>query len=449
MADDQTANQPVTGFPDVTANNADVKAKLEGQNLDGKPATDAELQSSGDALDALAKSIVEDKEKAKAAPVEPVAADPVTPAEPTAPAAPVETPEAIAKREEEERVKKSAEDLFKDAPTLPPNASPKSTEAFASIKIRAAQAIAEREQRLEAAQKKLQEAEERLKNMVPADAVKELEDHRKWRAKLDVEADPKFKEFDKEISTNHEFIYAQLRKSPVITPEVIEKIKANGGPENVKLDKIFEAVKDPTLQRIVEAKVAEIEQTKWRKEEAIKSAKTNIDQYLAEQQKDYSERATAHNKKTEALFSQYSGNLNWFKEKPVDPKADEPTRKAAEAHNAMVKEIHSQVREALNDDSPEMRAIMLTATAQLVYLQKIHDANVATLASTKKALDDANAKLAKYSNASRSRLQETAAPSTPNTVKPKTEADIFHTRADDALDALAKDVMEKRGKVEA
>lgn len=439
---------PEVGTPEADAHNEEVKREVAEQGIP-KP---AELQEATHALDEIAQSYSKEKEEA----AEPVVEQKTEEAAKPAASEPDPVVEAAAKAEQErtELLKKS-EDLFKGSPGLPPGASPKSTEAFATIKINAAREIAARDKQLEEARAKLAELEAKANQGPDPELVKELEEHRTWRAKLDVEADPKFKEFDKKVATSQEFIYAQLRKSPNISADVIDQIKKYGGPENVNLEKIFAALKDPTTQRIIEAKVADIEMTKFSKEDAIKSAKENIAQYVEQQRKAYEGNATAHNQATEKEFSELSSKLTWLAPKAVDPKADEATRKEIEEHNKFVADTKSQLNEALRDDSPKMRAIMLAGIAQLLHVQRVRAAEKAAaeaakksfdeqLAASKKALDEANAKLAKFTNASVGRLRESSAPPGGRVEKPATVN--LETRTVDALDAIAAQVTQERAK---
>jgi hypothetical protein len=280
---------------------------------------------------------------------------------------------------------------------------------------------------------------------VSPEALKELEDLRQWRAKLDVEASPKFQEFDKKVAANQEFIYAQLKKSPAITDATIEAIKKHGGPEMVNMEKIFEAVKDPAMQRLIENRLADIEQQKFEKEKAVSDTKANIGEYLKQQKESYAKSATAHNDATKTHFDEYAAKLPWFKEKPVDEKADEATKKATAEHNTFIKTVKNHMDVALSNDSADMRAILLTGMAQLLYLQRAHAGVTAELEAEKKKLTEATEKLDKIAK-SGTRLRESAAPPTPGTNVTKKDSDIFHKKAGDALDDIAKQVMDERSR---
>jgi hypothetical protein len=431
--------KPNEGFSDVEKHNAEVAAKLAAQDITGRTMAPTETADASDALDKLAKQAEEgDKKKDEAPPPE---SEGKTPEELEKEKADKEAADREAAEKEAHR--KRADEIFKDTPGLPPGASPKAGESFSAVKIRAAQEIAAREAELEKLKKENAELLEKTKNAVPPETLKELEDHRQWRAKLDVEADPKFKAFDKTVAETHEFIYAQLKKSPVITDEVIDAIKKHGGPENIQLDKIFAAVKDPVMQRLIEAKIADIEQAKFNKAQAIEAAKKNIGEYVTEREKAAVENATRHNTITEKHFNELTGTLEWYKEKPIDPKAKKEDQEAAQAHNKMVTETRANLAAALKDDSPEMRAIMLTGMAQLIYLQKVHDGSLKEIEGLKKSLADITAKYDKLRQGSTTRLRESLEIPGNKATTPAPK-DQFNTPAGDALDNLRKQVTEER-----
>jgi len=435
--------------------NAEIAAKQADQDLSGKSTAPEVLKETSEALDDLHKDAQKKaKEEADraAAVVEPKPDDKTKEkpgaAKPAGEVKPGEAkPAGEGKSTVDEAAAKRAETLFKDSPGLPAGASPKSSEAFSAVKIRAAQEVSKLEQQVQALTKSNSELTEKLKNPVPENVTKELKELREFRSKLDVEIDPKFKEFDKSISSAQEFIYAQLKKSPAVTDDVIAQIKKHGGPENINLEKIFEVVKDPTIQRLVEAKVADIEQHKFNKDQAIKSAKDNIGQYLSEREKSFKEGVATHTTATRTEFDKLAGQLPWLKEQTPAAGADEAATKAVAEHNAFVADTRKQLDDALADDSPEMRAIMLTGMAQLFNLQRVHKAVSAENESLKTQLAESQALVERLKAPSRSRLPESGAPAGKvETPKPK---DNFDLRAGDALDAIRNKVVEERSKVAA
>jgi hypothetical protein len=90
-----------------------------------------------------------------------------------------------------------------------------------------------------------------------------------------------------------------------------------------------------------------------------------------------------------------------------------------------------------------MRAILITGMAKLFYLQKRIPGLEARLAAAEQAAKDATSKWEAVKNSGRSRLAESQAPSGGIPNLGNKAADV-NQRASDALDALAKEVMEKR-----
>lgn len=211
MADDNTPVQPV----DPAQHNAEIAAKQAAQDISGKPTVTGEFGEATDALDKLAAKVAEKPKPG--AQVEPKADAPKVDAS-KADAPKADAPKADAPKVDspppgpDPEALKKAETFFKDSPKLPPGASPKSSEAFSSIKLKAAQEISAREAEIEKLKKQIEDAKKPSTEALEKE--KELEELRSWRAKVDVDFDPKFKDFDKSIEQQREFIYAQLSKSP-------------------------------------------------------------------------------------------------------------------------------------------------------------------------------------------------------------------------------------------
>jgi hypothetical protein len=135
-------------------------------------------------------------------------------------------------------------------------------------------------------------------------------------------------------------------------------------------------------------------------------------------------------------------NLSWFKEKEIAADATPDVKKSAEEHNKFVTELRPQIDAALADDSPTMRAILITGMAQLFNVQREKakvDAQVKALTAERDAIQ---AKWDKVKNSGRTRLAESAA--NPNAVPAPAKKPDHTVPAGDALDAIAKQVMEER-----
>lgn len=437
MPDEKSPTAPVL---DSAKNNAEVAAKQRAQDISGQSTVTGEFGEATDALDKLAAQVAE-----KPALVEPKPDKSPDPASKEV-VPPAKSPDPASKPAADPELSKRADEFFKDSPKLPPNASPKSSEAFSSIKLKAAQEISAREQEIETLRKQIEEAKKPSAEILEKE--KELEDLRQWRAKVDVDFDPKFKEHDSGIAKQREFIYAQLAKSPSVTPEIIEQIKKYGGPDMINLTKLFASIEDPTLQRMVESKVADIEMAKYNKEQAIKAAKENIGQYVKERQEASTKAVTAQSQAVVANLSNMLDKLEWYAEKKAPADADAAAKKEVEEHNEFIKTLKPQVLEAINDNTPEMKAVLVTGMAQLFNLQRRVPILESKLTASEKALAEVTAKWEAIRQSSRSRLNESAAPSGGIPAQQRSGIDV-NMRASDAIDDIARKIMEQRSQAAA
>lgn len=450
------ANPPLN--PDLTfeqlqAQNEETARKLADQGRDiSKPPGADDFRAASEGLDALAESISKKNDPAVIEAEAKAKADAEEAARKAAesPEAKAAAEKAAADKAEADAAKAAAaakaEEFFKDSPGLPPNASPKSADAFNGIKVKAAQEISARDAEIEKLKKDIAERDEKLKNPIPPETEKEIKDLREWRAKLDVEADPKFKEFDRNADNIREFIYEQLRNSPnVAGDKLIAKIKEMGGPEKVVWDKIFTSLNDPTLQKIIESKISDIELMNFNKAEAIKTAKKNIQQYVAERSSEVEKNKTARFTETQNHLKELTGKLDFLKPMPDDPKADAAKKAAIADHNKWAATVNENIQYSIQNDNPETYAILVAGMANLMHANRQLDAKDAE----NKILTAENAELktslAKLKNASVNRIREGNAPASGDLPKPKTdEQRLFNTPATQALDDIAKDISEKR-----
>lgn len=446
MADN--TNTPTQPTPEeVAAANAETAQKLKDQGADlSKPGNPDDFRETAEGLDAIASEIA--KKKEAETPIDDTIVKPVVTPTPPADdeAAKKAAAEAEAKAAEAKAAEERAETFFKDAPKLPPNASTKSTEAFRDVKLRAMKDISDRDAEIEKLKKEIAARDEKLKNPLTPEAQEEIKSLREFKAKLDVESDPKFKEFDKNADATREFIYAQIRQNPnVQADKLIEKIKSFGGPEMVQWKAIFEGMNDPTAQRIIESSLAEIEKVKFLKSQAIQNAKKNVDEYVKTQAEQATKAATSHRDATKAELALLTPNLDFLKEKPVDEKADESTRKGIESENAWVKETNGFIQQALNDDSPQMRALQIAGMAQLLWMKRVRDAEQIVHQRIVKENEEMKETIKKFKGASVNRIRETGgAPTDGRLPQPKKAEDTFNVPTTQALDDLAKQIQEKR-----
>ncbi len=449
-------NGPTIGLPasapaaaDHSAHNAEIAAKLAAQDAMGHssaPQFSSDADSALDKLAALVPDPAKPVEPAAPAPPDPNDAEAVKKAEEAAAAAVKVAEEAAAqKAADDEALKRADEALFKGAPQLAPNASQKSADAFRDIKIRAVRELA-------ALQTKLAEAEAKLAELAKQtgqptkeqlEMAEKLKDHEKWRAKLDVEADPRYKEFDSTIKNAQDFIYAQLKQHSAVTDAVIVEIKKYGGPEKVKLDKIFTAIGDEQTITLVKAKLADIAVANYNKNQAIESAKQNIDQYIQEKSTETAKQTEIYQGETRKELDGLMNALDWTKPRKVEANATAEDKKAAETHNAFVEQTKAQLEEGIKNDNPKLRATLLTGIAQLFNLQRVHESLKNSYAAAEKELKELRDWKDRVKKAGTSRLQESNAP-TSGPLPAAKPANQFTTPAVDALDVLAKQVTQER-----
>lgn len=444
---------PDNTFPDANKNNDEVARKLAEQDQAGRStvADQKGIADASDALDALLKKAEADA-KAKEGTQTPPAQTPPAQTPPADDAAAKAAAEAAAKAAAEKKAADDAraadlakaDDIFKDVPALPQNASPKSVESFATVKIKAAQEISKLNAELEKARTQVAEFEKRSKQPAPELEAKEKEltDLRAKLAKLDVTMDPKFTEFDKKAGDARELVYSLLKESPVVNQAIIDEIKKFGGPEKTNLSKLFEAMKDPALQKMVETKILDIKTANIEKERAVKATQDNVTEWMKERSKASSLEKEQRTASTRTELNGMLESLDWFKDQKPGDKATDAEKATIEASNKLVNSVRGELLAALEDDSPRMKAILLTGIAQLTRLQNVHEALKTEHEATKKQLTDAQALIEKIKQSSTSRLRESAAPV--DGKLPQQKANIFTTPTTDALDTLAKQVTEAK-----
>lgn len=444
-------NGPVITAPppagaDLATQNAEIAKKLAAQDIMGQSAAPQFNSDADKALDDLLKKA---EQKNEDTPPPSNIPDPEAEKKAAEAAAKVEAEKAEAEKksaEEAEILKKAEETLFKGAPQLAPNASQKSADAFRDVKVRAARENIALQSKVEELTKQIDEIKKQSGQPTKEqlELQQELEEHRKWRAKVDVEVDPKYREYDNTIKSATDFIYAQLKKHPSISDAVIDEIKKYGGPDKVKLDKVFELIKDSQTEGLVKAKLADIAVTRYNKDQAIATAKQNIDEYLKSKQEESTKSVTAYQDEARKELDSLWGQLDWTKKREVAATASDADKTAAETHNKFVAQVRAELEEGLKNDNPKLRATLLTGVAQLFNLQHVHE----SLKKSHEALEKEVKELREYKDrvkkASTSRLQESNAPASGKLPQAQKPESIFTTPATDALDALRKQVTEER-----
>lgn len=337
--------------PDETSNlpSLDTLPKSE-----GLPAIDEEASA---ALDSILKEISTDSQDTEG--TAETTPEPVAEEKPEEPKSETVT-EPIAKQVKSEEPAAAEEppkvegDEF-DRVQLPPYTKPKSAEAFAEVKAIARQRISALEKELSELREKAKQGEELLKNGLTPEQKAELEELRTFRLQMDVEADPAWKEFNSQIEQNDELIYRKLRDSGA-SEEQLTRIKELGGPNEVDWDSISDRLPS-SVKRFIDAKLVENEDLEAKKTLSKENAKKNAADYLKS-------RESSFRSSVESEFKSIVPSMPWMKEKPVT--GTDAEKAAAQAHNKLMAEINMNVQEAMSDDSPKMKALLVAGFAQFL-----------------------------------------------------------------------------------
>jgi hypothetical protein len=347
---------------------------------------------------------------------------------------------AEAKAAEEAAAKAAEADPYKDV-ELPANARGKSAEAFATVKARAAADLAKRDEQIETLKTELEQTKARLADPLPEDAKKEIEELRLFRAKLDLQADPEFnKKYDGQIDKLHEFIYSQIKDA--VGDEGVKKIRELGGLDKVNYEDILGKIESPHVVRLVQGKLDEIAVLRFDKTRALEVAEGDIKKYVAERQEEYTKTLTAHHDATNTeLETLFQSKMKWLHDTKIAETADAETRKLHEATQKFNEQVKQHMAVALQDDSPQMRAVLIAGMGELLHTkEQLKQANAA-LAIAEKARKEAEGKLAKIKKASVTRLDKSSAP--PSGSIPKPKLDNPNMTAMEALDAHRKGQLER------
>lgn len=329
-----------------------------------------------------------------------------------------------------------------DAVELPPHTKPSTAQSFEALKKTAREKVAAAEKEREEFKVKLAEAQ--AKPALDPAIEKELTELREFRQKLDVEADPAFKEYTDEIAVNEESILSKLKEAGS-SEAVIAKIKEIGLKDldwETVLDKL-----PPVARRYIENKLAVNEDLGEQRARAINEAKKNSSEFLAEREKKNTQSEIAHFAEAEANFGKLSAQLPWFKIEKIDPAASAEDKAALEAQNKFVLQTQKSVKEMLSDNSPNMRAIatlgyaqMLRLQAEIPLLQAEHVAEtkalVTEVATLKTQLKEKEDFIARIKRSSTTSLREGSAPIDP---KATAKQPTFGEHGSTALDRLREE----------
>lgn len=340
---------------------------------------------------------------------------------------------AVKKKADDEAAAAKRDDF--DAIELPPHSKPKATESFEKVKTLARERITAATKERDELREKLTKAEEAAKGGLSAEHKKELEELRSFRQKMDVEADPSFKQWDTKIAENIASVTAKL-KAHGFTDEHFKQIEKLGGIAQVDWEGLGEKL-PANLRKYIENKVFENDDLAEKKKASVEVAKKNAGEFLATRQKESEVSSETFSKEATAEFETFVPKMEWLAEKTAAKDAKPEEKAAIDAHNALVKEVRADVADAIADNTPRMRAILAVGWAQLKKLRVEHaamaaqkDAKISTL---EKELAEKVEHLDKIKKSSTTRLRDSSAPD--GKVKPAAKNDVSE-HGSDALDRL-------------
>jgi hypothetical protein len=331
-------------------------------------------------------------------------------------------------------------DAFADVQA--PQLKGKSAEAFENIKRLANEKVTALQSERDAFEKQIKELTEKAGRLDPK-VEAELKDLREFRRKLDVEADPEFKKFDEESAVQTESIYGKLL-SVGVPEHTIEKIKSMGGVFKVQWDPILEKLPS-AAKRFIEVKLTQLEDLKEKKSTAIASAKKNSEEFLTQRAQAGETAKKEFREKAATTLDTMLPKLDWFVEKKPTDKSTPEEKASIGEHNKLLTETKEAIKEAIDDDSAEMRAFLAVGLAQLMKLRADYSAATSAhkseVTKLKAELDAANALLEKVKKGSTNRLRDTTAIASIAAAG----AGSINEKPADALDRARAEVEARRG----
>jgi len=356
-----------------------------------------------------------------------------------APAAPAPTDEPVVSGATGATGAPAAPDPF-DAPA-PAKLSPKASEAFENVKRLAKEKLAALQTERDELDKKYKELSEKSGRLDPK-VEEELKELREFRRKLDVEADPEFQKYDVESTAQADSIYGKLLGVGV-AQATVDKIKAMGGIFKVQWDPILEKIPSQA-RRFIEVKLTQLEDLKEKKAAAITAAKKNSEEFLQKRAQSTEISKKEFRDHASKTLDTMIPKLDWFVEKKPTDKSTDAEKASIVEHNKLLTDTKEAVKEAMEDDSPEMRAFLAVGLAQLMKLRVDYSSS---LASHKSEVEKLTAELAaakglleKVKRGSTNRLRDTTA----TTNAPNAVGQTINEKPADALDRLRAEVEAKQ-----
>jgi len=198
-------------------------------------------------------------------------------------------------------------------------------------------------------------------------------------------------------------------------------------------------------KRFIEVKLTQLEDLKDRKSTAIASAKKNSEEFLTTRAQAVETAKKDFREKAATTLDTMLPKLDWFVEKKSTDKSTDAEKASITEHNKLLTETKEAIKEAIDDDSAEMRAFLAVGLAQLMKLRADYSAATSShkseVAKLKAELDAANTLLEKVKKGSTNRLRDTTATSSIAAAG----AGSINEKPADALDRARAEVEARRG----
>lgn len=202
----------------------------------------------------------------------------------------------------------------------------------------------------------------------------------KYRAMIDIEADPEFiSKFDQPIENITKGIKSMLKSMVLgteITPEMVDKLDVSNSQIMDKIIGSVEESKDKFVARKMERMVDDLLKLKDERSESVAEQKEKYKETLeAKKKQAFEKNAEGEGRAFKHLESvtstkDKSGNpmFPFLNKMEIKDTATQPEVDQINNHNAMVDMMHKKVSEAYKMDSPEQRMEVAVAAAAAHYL---------------------------------------------------------------------------------
>ncbi len=256
--------------------------------------------------------------------------------------------------------------------------------------------------------------------------MKEL---REFRAIHDVEARPEFKQkFDARISANQESIFKLLKDEGLPDAHLDALKKMSDDARDTYLEKYVYPNVSAAQRRFIESKLVENVSVSEERKQAIAAARADSEKIISEQREAPKKQLIARDTAVATHIKPFLSQLPYLHDREVTATATPAEKAEIEAHNKFAAELRDNLRTAIVDDSPEVRA----EAALAVPISRALARQIKAIAAER---DTLKAKLAAIDRASATggRLGRSASlPGAPAPVKPATTTDD----SSDVLDRL-------------